>query len=112
MPFKGRWKNRGRMIQGSHLLRFLIVLSWILLLGFSLQGCTLLFVAKGETRYVENKPIQFAPVPSLSRQMDKTIVLNYKVQEGDSFNSIAVIYYGEASKAKKVAKANHLSLKT
>ncbi len=44
--------------------------------------------------------------------MNKTVVLKYKVQEGDTFQSIAVIYYGVTSKASKVASANQLSLKS
>ena len=83
------------------------------LLSFSLfvQGCTLLFVQKGETRYAENKEPQTPPAASLSRQMTKTVVLKYKVQEGDTFQSIAVIYYGQASQASKIASSNNLSLK-
>ena len=92
-------------------LRSFLLLPVVLTFGFSIQGCTLLFVAKGETRYVENKTAQTPPAASLSRQMNKTVVLKYKVQEGDTFETVAIIYYGEASKAAKVASANHLSLK-
>jgi len=98
-------------VKRNFYLRFFLLLSVILVFCFSIQGCTLLFVAKGETRYIENKTAQTPPAVSQSGQMDKTVVLKYKVQEGDTFQSIAVIYYGEASKAPKVASANHLSLK-
>ncbi len=76
------------------------------------QGCTLLFVAKGQTRYIENKTAQVPPAVSQSAQMSKTVVLRYKVQEGDSFQSIAVLYYGQAAQAAKIASANHMTLKS
>ncbi len=83
----------------------------ILSFSFFVQGCTLLFVQKGETRFAENKETQIPPAASLSRQMTESVVLKYKVQDGDTFQSIAVIYYGQASEASKIASANHLSLK-
>ena len=73
-----------------------------------LQGCTLLFVSKGSTRYVENKAPATPPAPSLSKQMSKKVVLKYKVQEGDTLESVAFLYYGHAAKAAKLASANQL----
>ena len=75
---------------------------------FFLQGCTLLFVEKAETHYVENKVAEAPPAKSLSTQMKKQVVLKYKVQEGDTLDSVALIYYGHASKAGKLVKANGL----
>jgi phage tail protein X len=114
MVKKGFTQKRSRRVtlkKTSFLYLSLFVMT-MLSLGFLFQGCTLLFVSKGETRYVENKTPQTPPAPSLSRQMNKTVVLKYKVQEGDTFQSIAAIYYGVTSKASKVASANHLSLKS
>src|SRR5258708_2082473 len=86
------------------LLSFGVILSVL----FLTQGCSLLFVSKGKTRYTEAREPQ-TPLPvSLARQMTKTIVLKYKVQEGDTLESIALIYYGHSSKASKVAAANRL----
>jgi hypothetical protein len=87
-------------------------LTLLFLAGFLNQGCSLLFVTKGNTRYVEKKEPEATPAPSLSRQMRKRIVLKYKVQEGDSLESIALLYYNEKSRAAKVASANRLGLKT
>jgi phage tail protein X len=80
----------------------------VLLVPF-LQGCTLLFVEKGSTRYLETKAPQTPPAKSLSPQMSQRVVLKYKVQEGDTLDSIAFLYYGHTSKAEKLARANHLT---
>ncbi len=86
---------------------------WLLLIFLSfLQGCTLLFVAKGGTHYAEKKAPTRPSSPSLKNQLAKAVVLKYKVREGDTFKSIAVIYYGKTSKAQKVAEANGLTLES
>ena len=77
-----------------------------------LQGCTLLFVAKGETRYFEKKGPQLPPAASLSRQMSQPVVLNYPVREGDTLESVSILYYGKADRGKEIASTNHLGLKS
>jgi phage tail protein X len=86
---------------------FLIVLFPV---GLLIQGCALLFVAKSEIRYVDQPTPQASPAISLSREMNKTVVLKYRVQAGDTFESVAILYYGKVSQAARVASANHLSL--
>ena len=65
-------------------------------------------MSKGSTRYVENKAPAAPPAPSLSKKMSKKVVLKYKVQEGDTLESVAFLYYGHAAKAAKLASANNL----
>ncbi len=77
-----------------------------------LQGCTLLFVAQGGTHYSSSQTEKAPPTASLSREMNGRIEVEYVVQGGDNFASIAEAYYGKASKAGKIASANGLSLKS
>ncbi len=76
-----------------------------------MQGCALLFVAQGEIKYSENQTLRNPSAPSLSREMNKAVILKYKVRDGDTFKSIAILYYGMETKAAKVASTNGLSLK-
>src|SRR5690348_5929748 len=81
-------------------VNFLIILLFFLSL---LAGCTLLFVEKPQTRYVANPAPQATPAKSLSTQISHRPVLSYKVQEGDTLESVAFIYYNHASKAGLLA---------
>ncbi|HET9870210.1 MAG TPA: LysM domain-containing protein, partial [bacterium] len=80
----------------------------VLALGPWVQGCTLLFVAKSEVRYIQDPAPTVVPAASLSRQMSGRVVLRYKVRPGDTLRSIALLYYGDPSRAARVASDNHL----
>jgi hypothetical protein len=52
-----------------------------------LQGCSLLFVAKGKTGFVAVKSQEVPKAKSLSREMDRTDVIHHKVEDGETLRS-------------------------
>src|SRR5579872_1262666 len=99
----GRWKNCRRwMVDSRLLLGFLFFLPL-------LQGCSLLFVAKGGTHYVQGGKEKAPQAASEEREMEAPPFVEYKVLEGDSFKTISQRFFGNTSKASKIARANHLN---
>jgi hypothetical protein len=80
---------------------------FLLVLPF-LQGCSLLFVAKGGTHYGQGSGQKAPEAASLAQQMSGQVVVEYKVKEGETFAIIAERYYGRASKGVKLAQRNNL----
>ncbi len=82
-----------------------------ILLFLPLQGCSLLFVAKGGTRVSKGTAEKAPEAASLSREMNKPIVTKYKVRPGDSLDDISRLFYGNTSHVGKIAKENRLDRK-
>ena len=76
-----------------------------------LSGCSLLFVAKGGTRYIKERQAKAPEASSLEKEMSGPVVVEYKVREGDSFQDVSGMYYGTTDKAKAIARYNRLSWK-
>ena len=74
-----------------------------------LQGCSLLFVARGKTSIASMQPAAAPYAKSQEKQMDRTVVLHYQVQNGDTLEFIAEAYYGTDSIKGKLARQNHLN---
>lgn len=72
------------------------------------QGCSLLFVAKGNTSITSVKSEKAPDASSLAKEMDRADVIHYKVQPGDSLDFLASVYYGDPAAGKKLAKENRL----
>jgi hypothetical protein len=78
--------------------------------GFSFQGCSLLFIQKGETQNLK-APLETAPqADSQSKALSATPVLKYETQEGDTWEAVALWYFGDLAKARKIARDNGLSV--
>jgi LysM repeat protein len=74
-----------------------------------LQGCSLLFVAQGKTSIASTRPPEAPQAISQVKKMDRTVVLHYQVQAGDTLEFIAEAFYGTASAKLKLARQNHLN---
>jgi hypothetical protein len=72
------------------------------------QGCNLLFVAQGKTSFKAAPAGDIPTADSLSKQMNRAVVLNYIVEKGDKLDFIAQLYYSDVSGKKKLAKENSL----
>ncbi len=86
-----------------------LLISFLICVPF-LQGCSLLFVAKGGTHYVEGREAKRPEALSLAGKMNEPLSVEYKTRPGDTLPAIAERYYGKASKAGKIAAANRLDL--
>lgn len=74
-----------------------------------LSGCSLLFVAKG-TANISTAKVEKAPqAVSLEKKMNRQVVLHYTVQDGDTLDFVAQVFYGKMSYKKKLAQQNHLN---
>ena len=73
-----------------------------------LQGCSLLFVAKGKTSIASTKAEEAPQATSLEQQMGRTVVIHYLVQPGDTLDFVAEAYYGKNKTARKLALENNL----
>ncbi len=78
----------------------------------ALQGCSLLFVAKGKTGLVSVHGEDAPKTASLSKKMDRDNVIRYKVEADDTLDFIAQMYYGDSTGKTKLAKANGLRTKS
>ncbi len=81
---------------------------WLLCFPF-FQGCSLLFVAQGKTSIASARPVEAPSAKSQQKQMDRTVVIHYQVQNGDTLAFIAEAYYGTASAKGRLARQNHLN---
>jgi len=81
-----------------------VLLSW-------LQGCSLLFIAKGKSSISTSKIEKVPEAASLEKRMSQRVVLHYKVQEGDTLDFVAQAYYGDPGFTRKIAKDNRLNPK-
>ena len=82
----------------------------LLLMAGVLQGCSLLFVAKGKTGFVAVKSQEVPKAKSLSREMDRTDVIHHKVEDGETLRFLGKAYFGQEEGACQIAKANHLGV--
>lgn len=90
-------------------------------MGFGVQGCSLLFVASGETRYVPSGWQAPATEPSLAAQMEKNAppaapetqaggaAAKYQVKKGDSPWSLAKHFYGKGAAYSKILLDNQIT---
>jgi len=88
------------------------LLGLVVLAGLSLShpGCSFLFVQQGETQRLK-EPLEKAPeVASQGKALSSTPILHYEAQEGDGWETISRWYFGDPSKAGKIAKDNGLSV--
>jgi hypothetical protein len=85
--------------------------------SLSLQGCSLLFVAKGETRYVASGWKSSPQTASLESQMESGSTradsdekqgsgLRYQVKKGDNLWGLAQRFYGKGSAYPRLMKDN------
>jgi hypothetical protein len=87
------------------LLLTLSLLVWIL------QGCSLLFVAKGKTGFVAVKSQEAPKAKSLSKEMDRADVIHHQVKDGETLSFLGYAYFGSVKEgAGQIAKANHLGI--
>ncbi|HET9869514.1 MAG TPA: LysM peptidoglycan-binding domain-containing protein, partial [bacterium] len=88
-------------------------------LGLTLPGCSLLFVAKGETRYIPSSWKTPPASTSLAGEMEKNPPpqeapaspagkARHQVAPGDSLWKLAKHYYGKGAAYPKIASANGL----
>ena len=93
--------------------------SLILVLVLGLGGCSLLFVAKGETRYVASKWKGEPATASLAAQMEKTpentaevdgnsAAVTYQVRKGDNLWKLSKLFYGDGRHVHSLEKDNGL----
>jgi hypothetical protein len=76
-----------------------------------LQGCSLLFVAKGKTGMAAVKSQEIPKAKSLSREMDRTDVIRHQVEDDETLAFLGKAYFGnEKEGTVQIAKANHLSV--
>jgi len=76
-----------------------------------LQGCSLLFVAKGKTGFVAVKGQEAPKAKSLTKQMDRADVIHHKVEAGETLAFLGKAYFGSGKKGSaKIAKDNYLSI--
>jgi hypothetical protein len=74
-----------------------------------LQGCSLLFVAKGKTGFVAVKSQEAPKAKSLTKQMDRAYVIHHKVEEGETLAFLGKAFFGSEKKgAAKIAQVNYL----
>jgi LysM repeat protein len=73
-----------------------------------LQGCSLLFVAKGKTGMASVRGQEAPKAVSLSKKMSRTNVVHYTVEAGDTLDLIAQMFYGDTEALKKLARFNGL----
>ncbi len=85
------------------------VLGGFFLLSGALQGCSLLFVAKGKTGFAEVKGGEIPQAASLSKKMSRTDIIHYKIQPGDTLAFLAKIFYGKPDAQNRLARDNHVS---
>jgi Protein of unknown function (DUF3108)/LysM domain len=89
----------------------------LLFLGVALQGCSLLFVAQGETRYVPSSwksspqtaslesQMAAAPAPRIPNEKSAS-GLKYQVKKGDSLWKLSRRFYGKGFDYGRIVKAN------
>ena len=81
------------------------------LAGFLLQGCSLLFVAKGKTGMAAVKFQEIPKAKSLSEKMDRTDIIRHQVEDGETLSFLGKAYFGDEKEgAVQIAKANHLNV--
>lgn len=87
--------------------RFLL----IILMAGGLQGCSLLFVAKGKTGMAAVKAQEVPKAKSLSREMDRADVIHHKVEDGETLLFLGGAYFGqEKLGAAQIARVNRMGL--
>jgi hypothetical protein len=87
--------------------RFLL----IILMAGGLQGCSLLFVAKGKTGMAAVKAQEVPKAKSLSSEMDRADVVHHKVEDGETLSFLGQAYFGQEKQgAAQIARANRLGL--
>src|SRR5579871_1168106 len=97
--------EKGRALKTRRFYTFallVVLLSW-------LQGCSLLFIAKGKSSISTSKIEKVPEAASLEKRMSQRVVLHYKVQEGDTLDFVAQAYYGDPGFTRKIAKDNRLN---
>jgi hypothetical protein len=83
----------------------------LILLVWTFQGCSLLFVAKGKTGFVAVKSQEVPKAKSLSGEMDRTDVIHHKVEDGETLPFLGEAYFGQEKEGTgQIAKANHLGV--
>ncbi len=104
----------------------LLLIILLVFLGFAVQGCSLLFVARGETRYVPSSWEASATDKSLAAQLAKNAPsaaslaaqtqdgskakgTKYQVQKGDSPWRLAKRFYGKGSSYSKLLADNQIT---
>jgi hypothetical protein len=88
-----------------------VLLFTLSLAVLTLQGCSLLFVAKGKTGMAAVKSQEVPKTKSLSKEMDRTDVIRHKIEEGETLPFLGKAFYGDEKKgAAQIAKENHLKI--